>query len=160
LANLHDIVVPGPVPWWPLAPGWYAVALTLLVLLLWAGIAIQRRRRAGRYRRAALAELAALRQAARDPAQRAGALDALPVLLKRVALACWPRERVARLSGAGWWRLLDLSGGGDRFTGTHGPTLSRVAYQRDPAIGDRQIEALLRAAGRWIRRHRCGPSAG
>jgi len=160
LANLHDIVVPDPVPWWPPAPGWYALGVLLLVLLLSAGVALYRRRRAARYRRAALVELATLRQAVRDPARRAGTLAALPVLLKRVALACWPRREVAALSGSGWWRLLDLSGGGDAFSKTQGETLGRVAYGREPAISDKQVKGLMRAAGRWIRGHRCPGSGG
>ena len=29
LQNLNDIVVPGPVAWWPLAPGWYLLLAVL-----------------------------------------------------------------------------------------------------------------------------------
>jgi hypothetical protein len=30
LENLYDIVMPPPIPWWPLAPGWYVVGGVLV----------------------------------------------------------------------------------------------------------------------------------
>ena len=33
LDRLHDIVSPPPAPWWPPAPGWYALGLIVLLLL-------------------------------------------------------------------------------------------------------------------------------
>lgn len=35
LANLHDIVLPPSVSWWPLAWGWYLLSALLLVGLAW-----------------------------------------------------------------------------------------------------------------------------
>ena len=37
LQNLNDIVVPGPVAWWPPAPGWYVLAAFALAGLAWLG---------------------------------------------------------------------------------------------------------------------------
>ena len=98
LENLHDIVGLDPVPLWPLAPGWYGVGGILvvgLVFFIWSWI---HRWRANRYRRVALAELTQLEAAVHDASRRVSALAELPALVKRVALAAWPREVVASLS--------------------------------------------------------------
>jgi hypothetical protein len=51
LQNLNDIVVPGPVSWWPLATGWYVLAALLIVILLILAIRQWRQWRRNRYRR-------------------------------------------------------------------------------------------------------------
>ena len=58
LQNLNDIVAPAPVAWWPLAPGWYALAGILLLALFWLGFRRLRSWQQNRYRREALRALA------------------------------------------------------------------------------------------------------
>ena len=94
LQNLHDIVVPQPVSFWPPAPAWYVVLGLVLMGILWlVGRSILRYRR-NAYRRAALAELQTL------PADGPSAAPRIAALLKRTALAAFPREQVAGLTGA------------------------------------------------------------
>ena len=97
LQNLHDIVTPGPLPWWPPAPGWYvliaAVAIALLILL-WK---VWRHWLDNRYRGEALRELAKIGEG-----RPVGGLREAPELLKRAALSAWPRETVASLVGQDW----------------------------------------------------------
>lgn len=155
LANLHDIVLPGPVPWWPPAPAWYVAGLLLLLLLGWLALAGYRRHRSRRYRVDALAELAAIESAAGGPAKRQDALRALPALLKRTALACWPRDRVASLSAADWWRFLDDSSGGEAFSGSYGALLEELSYRENARVTDTEIQGLLTASRHWIRHHDC-----
>ena len=146
LQNLHDIVNPPPVPLFPPAPGWYWLAVILLLALGWWLWQSLRRYRADAYRRAALASLARL-QAEDD-------LAALPALLKRTALAAFPRPRVAGLSGADWWRFLDYTGGADNFSDTAGPLLDRLAYDPGGGLDAGERERLLGAASHWLRHHR------
>lgn len=154
LADLHDIVVPDPVSWWSLAPGWYVLGLLALLGLRSLLLAWRRQRIAQRYRRLALDELAVLRDAAQDPNKRRGALGELPVLLKRTALAAWPRARVAALTGAKWWRFLDENSGKSQFENTHGEALERLAYDTSAALPEQDAKGLFRAVGHWIRHHR------
>ena len=106
LAALHDIVVPAPVPWWPPAPGWYAVLALAVALAGWGAWRLYRRWRANAYRRTALRRLAAIRAALAVRRRRAAALTDLATLLRRAALHVAPRDagrgafgrRVARLS--------------------------------------------------------------
>src|SRR5262245_43819712 len=100
LAGLVDIPLPPPVSLWPqTTASRVAIALAAagLVAATWWLI---RWWRATRYRRAALAELDAIASDMdRPPAQSAAALA---LLLRRTALAAFPREEVAELSGPPW----------------------------------------------------------
>jgi len=151
LQNLHDIVVPGPVAWWPPAPGWYVVlafAAAVLLVFSWKG---WRHWRRNRYRGEALRELARIRQGG-----PAGDLRKAPVLLKRAALSAWPRETVAGLVGSDWYRFLDASADTDRFRSGAGALLDRLAYATDvePALSEHEAAAVLDAAEVWLKRHR------
>ena len=112
LDRLHDIVVPRPVPWWPPAPAWYVLAAIAGVAIALAAWRIGRWWFRNRYRRAALAELASLQRQSTQPQT----LPALAVLLKRTALAAYPRDRVASLTGSAWREFLDATGGMTAFT--------------------------------------------
>ncbi|MEZ5582662.1 MAG: DUF4381 domain-containing protein [Candidatus Competibacteraceae bacterium] len=143
LQNLYDIVLPPPVPWWPPAPGWYWLAAAFLLGLGWLLWRAFCRYRADAYRRAALAEFARLTD-----------LTLLPELLKRTALAGYPRERVAVLSGPDWWAFLDKTNGDTAFSTTAGSLLNRLAYDPDKLLNTAERECVLTAAEGWLRRHR------
>ena len=142
LQDLNPIIVPEPVGWLPLAPGWIVLGVIFGVLL--AVLAWKRwlKWRGQRYRREALRELGAMPE-----------LDRLPGLLKRTALSAWPREEVAALSGPAWHRFLDDSAGLETFSDGLGQRLDQLAYGSSKLAAD--DEAALRAAARdWLRLHR------
>jgi len=155
LENLFDIVVPPPVPWWPPAPGWFVLGGVLLVLVFWGAWRAWRRWRAAAYRRAALAEWRQLKTHAADPGHREAALRQLPELVKRTALAAFPREAVASLSGTEWLRFLDRTGHTDAFTHGRGRLLPELACdpQLAPRLDTAAVEDLFRTVRRWIRGH-------
>jgi hypothetical protein len=161
LANLHGIVLPEPVPWWPPAPGWYWLGGALAAAAAWLAVRALRRWHADAYRRAALAELDAIGARAEAPDAGADALRALPALLKRAALAAYPRERVAALSGPRWWAFLDATGGGTAFGGGAGPRLDALGYDPAASLEPEGRRELLAASRTWLRRHRrgAGPAA-
>lgn len=140
LANLNDVVLPLPISMAPSAPGWILVGVAVLVAAAVLAVRLVRRHRALRYRREALVEFQDLR--ARE------AFDALPSLLKRVALSTHSRREVASLSGEGWTRFLDRSGGGGRFARQAGAELAAVAYRGETP---ERPDELLAAAEAWIR---------
>jgi len=156
LQNLHDIVLPPPVSWWPPAPGWYAILAIVLLALGWAVVAVARRRRANRYRREALLALDQLQAQAGDQAHRGEALGQLPVLLKRVALTAFPRRTVASLSGADWHRFLDQSADLQLFAGGLGLLLDRVSFYSNAGadLSTEEYEKLFSAAKRWVKTHK------
>jgi len=138
LANLRDIVIPPPAPWWPPAPGWWGVLTLLGLIAVWATARGWRRWRANAYRRAAL-------RALRD----ADSVASVAEILKRAALMATSRTQVASLSGSAWVQWLTRTGGR-----TVPPAVSRVLstgmyHEAEPA----KVEALTAFAAQWIRGH-------
>ncbi len=157
LQGLHDIVLPDPVSWAPQTPGWWVLLGILVVALAWATAAAVRRRRTNRYRKLAMARLARIETQLADPASRADAVTALPILVKQTALAFRRRSEVAALSGSSWLRFLDDSYGGSGFTEGPGRLLPSLAYATlatTSALPDEELKSLVNLLRRWIRRHR------
>ncbi|MDW6022885.1 DUF4381 domain-containing protein [Mesorhizobium sp. BAC0120] len=157
LHSLADITLPPPVPWWPQTWGWAVLALFLLAL---AALALWRwlhHRRVNRYRREALAELALLERQIDRPEQRSAAVRALPELLKRVALAAWPRGEVASLTGERWVEFLKDNAGGAPVPAELVTLLKQGEYASGKSLIDvteHQLVALTQAARGWIEGHR------
>jgi hypothetical protein len=157
MANLQEIGLPEPVAWTPQAPGWYVLAALLLSAILWGTWRLYRRWRADAYRRTALGELQELERLAADASRRAEAVAALPVLLKRTALAAYPRAEVAQLSGAAWLGFLDGTLGSNEFSQGPGKLLPEISYQGPVALRateEGEVRNLLALARRWVHRHR------
>jgi len=145
LSHLADIVLPPPIPWWPPAPGWWILAGALLVaaaILASAGI---RHHRRNAYRRAALAELTGI-----GIVDRAESAAEVSAVLKRAALAAYPRAEVASLTGESWSHFLDRTGGTTDFTSGQAAGLIAAAFGAPIADG----AAALVAARRWVKVHR------
>jgi hypothetical protein len=157
LVNLHDIISAPQVVWWPPAPGWYLLAAALLAGMisgLWRWLLW---RRVNAYRRAALAQLEHLELQLHDAGQREASLRALPELVKRTALAVWPRQEVASLSGEGWLAWLDHTWQRKEFSEGTGRLLTQLAYvdvDTLSALTAKEINALVYLVRSWIQTHR------
>ncbi|WP_243312977.1 DUF4381 domain-containing protein [Fundidesulfovibrio agrisoli] len=159
LQDLHDIIVPGPAPWLPPAPGWYALGLTVALLMIWGAVALARHRRCDAYRREALAELARLQSglAGEQPAHLL--LPRIPELLKRTALAAYGREAAASLSGQPWLDFLDARLGRPVFAGDNGRLLLLCSYGPETllhGVSRAQAQGLCGAVRAWLAGHRAG----
>ncbi len=158
LRNLEDIVMPDPVSWWPLAPGWYWVLAILLLFAAVSGYCALRRWRANAYRRSALREIDQLpATAAEDPIALA---TGITTLLKRVAVTAYPRSEVASLSGKAWLAFLDRTGNTGAFTKGAGAVLASIPYRSSaaPASVD-QARAVIGIARDWIIQHTVHPES-
>ncbi|MGA0617481.1 DUF4381 domain-containing protein [Paracoccus sp. KR1-242] len=151
ISQLHELREPAAVSMWPATPIWWVLAAAVTLLLLFVAWRWRQRRRANAYRRAALAALRAI-----EPALARGdvpALAQLDLLLRRTALAAFPRKDVAALTGPAWADYLDhtdpeLPHGGFRELS---PSLADTPYMRQP--GDVQGARLAELARHWIRHH-------
>lgn len=157
MEQLRDIHLPAAVNWWPPAPGWWLLLIVVLTILITALLWLRNYRRKNRYRRLALQHLHTLRdhwrQQERQQQRDDGALtQAINRLLKQTALAVYPRQRVAALTGADWLLFLDSGLKQPRFSE---PELRALAstYQATPQ--NISAKALFNASEYWIRRHRC-----
>ncbi|WP_158931037.1 DUF4381 domain-containing protein [Acidisphaera sp. S103] len=139
LANLHDIVLPPAVPYWPPALGWWIVGFTLLAMALLVLARSMMRYRHNAYRREALRELDAI-----GPIRDSATAQDVSAVLKRVALVTFGREQVASLSGRFWLAFLDRTGPGTVF----GQMLPLPGFD-----GSADGDMIAAAARRWIRHH-------
>ena len=140
LSRLAPLREPTPIGWWPLAPGWWGVAIIMLIAVVVLWVWVRKRRSRRFYRRLALAELASLR------AQQASAAS-VNRLLKAAALRACPSERVAGLHGEPWLSFLH-----QRCASLPPEAFNALEtrYQQHPiAVTD----ALFDAVEHWIKRH-------
>ena len=126
----------------------YVLPTSQLLLLAAGAVAAALRWRANAYRRAASRELERV-EAAQEWAQ-------LSEVLKRTALATFPRESVAGLTGTDWLAFLDRTGGTRDFTEGPGRALTTLAYDPRAAerVSDDDARAAHRACTAWVQRHR------
>lgn len=145
LVDLIDMLVevpePPPVSMLPQTGGWIVLGLLVVALLGWLMWRAARRYRANAYRRAALKALAS---AGDDP-------TAISEILRRAALAVYPRDAVASLEGEAWLRFLDSTVAGDAFSAGVGKALADGPYRSSPPVAG--LGALAR---RWVHKHRIG----
>jgi len=131
LNNLREIVLPDPPSYWPPAPGvWIALGIVIAIALLvsWRLRAVRRR---DAYRKAGLELLGDVRTS-----------HDVSVILKRVALAVFPREQVASLYGDDWVAFLHRTCPRRYFS-------AMVKSDASDEAGDELIEL----ASTWIRHH-------
>lgn len=159
LAGLRDWHPPDPVPWWPPAPGWWLLAAVGVGLLALALSRWGARRRRTAAARAALARLADLRAGLGSGGDARRFAAAVSALLRRVALARYPRELVAGLSGEPWLRFLDATGGGGGFCAGAGQALTEAPFRPPGSAPGPDTDALAALAARWIRANP-GPPLG
>jgi len=144
---MHGLVMPDAVTRLPITSGWWIVLawlLAVLTIVVWYGLL---RRRRNRYRRAALAALKSI-----DSEPELGPFEMaqrIALLLKRTALAAYPRSQVASLSGSEWAEFLIASTNEDRQIAEAAERLAGAAYRPD---ADGRV--LSAPARRWIRKHR------
>ncbi|MFM7273985.1 MAG: DUF4381 domain-containing protein [Gammaproteobacteria bacterium] len=151
LAALRPLHLPEPVGWWPPAPGWWLLALLVLALALLVVRALRQQRRRSRYRRAALAELAACARQAQTGGDALAFAASASGILRRAALQRYPRARVAALCGDAWLGFLEQSGGITGFRDGAGRVLGDAVYRGDADVDIAALEALCR---RWLKAHR------
>jgi len=154
LQSLHDIVLPEPVSWLPQTWGWMLVAAVLTAVVVIAALRWTMRYRANAYRREALSMLGPIQHLLDQPATRREGVRQLGELLKRTALAAWPRGEVASLSNKDWVSFLKEHGDSDTHVlewllddfEYHG---TDVVAGLTPRFGDDVIVATRS----WIERH-------
>jgi hypothetical protein len=145
VAGLIDIPLPLPVGLWPQT--WVSiVAATLLVAGLIAAVCwFAWKRHHNRYRRDALADLDHI--LATKPTAAA-----LELLIRRTALAVFPRDTIAPLTGSAWLSFLDKAYGGHEFSQGVGQRLSVAPYSPQ-SISSAELGPLADLVRRWIRVH-------
>jgi len=148
LRGFTHLAEPDGVSLWPGAPGWQILASLLALWLALLGWRHWQRWRRNRYRREALAALRAARTL--GPEKR---LQVMARLLKASALAAFPRQDVAALSGESWLDWLDRHAP-EPFSLDSRRLLAAGQYRAGEPPETRELELLDRECERWLCSHR------
>lgn len=152
LAALHPLRAPELVGWWPPAPGWWALLVTLIVIVALTAYVARRRHVRNAYRRQALRQLERAQQAYQENGDASHFLGQINMLLKSVALVAYPRSELASTHSGQWRDFLNRSLPQPLQLPS---TFDNAAYQKScPEI---DVEQVHRAAQLWIKQHRAAP---
>lgn len=138
--QLEPVEAPAPIAMVPQTAGWVWLGVAVLALLVYGIWRWRTWRKANAYRRAGLESL---KLAADDPAS-------IAAVLRRTALAGFPREQVASLYGEAWLAFLDNTSHKNHFSGTPaGQALITAPYRAASNSPE-----LSSKAQRWIKHHK------
>jgi len=154
LSGLKPIVIPEPVHFAPVTPGWYILLGLLLLLALFFLYRFFRNYRANAYRRQAARELVKLKTEAGNQNPTA-LIEKIATILKATAMVSFSREKVARLSGQAWQEFLAAT----LPPAKNGPQVwalidYQYARETNRPIRPSEIETLIDVSVKWVRRHR------
>jgi len=122
LSQLAPDHAPAPPNAWPPAPGWWVVAVLVLLAITLLVRWLSDPQRA--VRRAALKELQRIRTSDGDGAAVARAIQNL---LRRYALTVFGRQAIAKLTGEAWLQFV-AAAGGDALSGHVGRSMLSTAF--------------------------------
>ena len=144
---LRDIHLPGPISWWPPAPGWWILFTLLIAGTMCLVLYTRYQQKRNRIRRVSLKEIDAIQEAFHGHKNNTRLVRELSVLLRRVCISRYPRVDVASLTGAEWISFLDSSCEGKVFSEGAGIALMTKPYRKNP---DLDANALLSCCRSWI----------
>ncbi|MGD8559796.1 MAG: DUF4381 domain-containing protein [Gammaproteobacteria bacterium] len=152
---LRDIHLPGPVSWWPPAPGWW-ISAALLLLLVAAVFVVRALRKKQQLKRAALAEFNSIVSQYHEQGNPQQLINQLSVLLRRLSVSRFPSQRAAGLTGQDWLAFLDQTAAQYRqkmpssFASDIGEQLISVPYRQHPQIDREKVQPLIEMCRQWI----------
>lgn len=144
LATLRDIHYPDPIAWWPPAPGWFITIALIILLTIGFILVCCKIYKKHTMKKTILGELDKIKQQSKQE----NATAALSILLKRVAISYYSRERVVTLSGQDWLVFLDQEGNTSEFTQGVGQLLLSAPYEKNTPA---QWQPLFNLVEQWIR---------
>jgi hypothetical protein len=156
LAQLRDIHLPEPVSWWPLAPGWWVLALLLLLMLFFTVRWLLTLRRHNAYRGEAQKQLAIINAETGNNLQQC---QALMGLLRRTAKTAYPGKFLESELNPLFLNRLNACCAQPVFSEHLRQQLGELPYQANPDIADTTLEQLQQGTARWLKKHRRGHHA-
>ena len=152
LNNLNDIIVPDAVGFFPLAPGWFIVILLTLALFFHFAFKAYGRYQRTLYKREAMKELESYSTDSRDE------ILALLTLAKRVGIAAYGRDQIAKLSGESWWDFMEEYSKVKINKGLRSE-LSDLLYDASKQYENTQYITVKEMVTLWIKTHKDGDHA-
>jgi len=147
LDNLHDIILPDAVGFFPLAPGWIIVGVLLLSLLFHFVVKGYERYKKTLYRREALRELERNTDESKEEAV------VLLSLARRVAIAAYGREETAPLTGDAWWNFME-NNSKVQISGELREKITTLLYDRRSTGEYSYYQTIRSIVEVWIKTHK------
>ncbi len=145
---LRDIHLPDPVSWWPLAPGWWALMVLIVMVVLLIAYCIRRYRN---HKISALylvkQELERIKTDFNINQDKSNLVKELSELIRRLSISIFPREESAGLTGEEWLKFLDQYSDKNEFGNGIGRVLIEAPYQADPEFSGNELLALIAS---WV----------
>jgi hypothetical protein len=148
LQKLRDIHYPAPIPIWPLAIGWYLLLGLILIALAALSFYFYRKWVKEHLKRVVLRRLQELQS--QQNANGQNIYVELSMLLKRAALASYPRALVAGLHGEQWLSFLDKTAMTQEFTQGPGRLLIVCPYKGKPQELPVELFHLIQG---WVKKN-------
>jgi uncharacterized protein DUF4381 len=145
---LRDIHLPNTVLWWPLAPGWWVLLLTIIFLFVSIFYLIRRRKNyhiSTMY--LARQELEKIKIEFKVNQDKSILIKELSELIRRVSISLFKRDESASLTGQDWLLFLDQLNGDTSFSQGVGRILIEAPYQANPNY---EANELLHLISSWI----------
>jgi len=148
LAQLQPLREPDAIGWWPPAPGWWLLAVAILLLLTLLTVWLLKRYRRNRYRKLALQQLKAARQHWLEQGDIPQFVQQINQLLKATAVHVYSNTAVAPLHGQAWLAFLTQSAPSiEKLPDNFSDAIYRPEPNCDP-------DAVFDFACSWIAKHR------
>jgi hypothetical protein len=152
--SFHDLIEPSSIPFRFNAPGWWVLAVVMVLVLLASAVLIVRHYRKNAYRKKAIHYLEQIELTTMANTGYPGIAYQTAMLMKRVAIAKYGRK-VAGLSGESWLSWLnDKTRRRHRhpFNEDDGKIISDAIYSNETINAD-QVNHFVRKAKDWIKYH-------
>lgn len=153
LAQLRDIRGLDPLPWWPIAPGWWFL-LAFLILAVCSFYLVRRMfvnwRNARVWREEAKSLLSELKSDTRRPDKEK--LASLGILLRKLAIRKHGRAVCAGLEGREWLRWLARHDPNGFDWEREGAVIAESPYApEEQVLRGGSLERIIRAVEGWVR---------
>ena len=158
ILNLRDIHLPEPISWWPIAPGWWmifaSVLLIIVVVFISRKIYISKQ-----LKRDIKHELENIKQQFQQTQNKSQLAKSLSILLRRASISYYPKADIAGLTGNDWLSYLDdsntNSSANNRFQSDTGEVLLSAPYLPDDTLSTRggldfDAQRLIHLCESWL----------
>jgi len=148
--QLRDLHFPEPPSIWPLAYGWNMTMLLITIVLGYILYKIVKKWIRFRAKRIAIKKIDILKSNA-STESNVIQIATLSILLRRVGLAYFNREKIAGLTGINWLEFLDETGDTDEFTKGVGKLLITAPYQKHV---NHDLSELMDIVKHWVEKRK------
>lgn len=151
--NLRDIHLPDPVSWWPIAPGWWLLIITVFITAVIIFL-FRKIYRSKQLKRDIHAELDVIKQQFQKTENRSQLAKSLSILLRRASISFYPAKNIAGLTGENWLAYLDSTNANPikdkKFQSETGQALLTAPYLPENATLDFDTQGLINLCESWL----------